>query len=234
MRHFVLAFVLGLGILWGYAEERKSSEPVIQISLKHGEEQLDKFLKDRPVLQSMVRTGNPLWIWLRDRFGRSYDGIPVIWEDKPTAAFNPFGGECRFEIDKTVIRINKYYTNGRFAGTEIPAEEMLISIVFELNNAKNRSDFIMINDMAAWGKMSKRDYALIAALDEYEASCATGKFYKEVYLPYCNSNNLKIVPILWSTYGIDNFDKWLESFPPESGYPWQSYGKQYDTVAPKK
>jgi len=200
------------------------------ISAIHGEEQLDQFLKDRPQLSRIVRKGNTLWNWLRDGFGNEKDGIRIFWENKPTSDFNSFGAESRFTADSNnvYIRVDRCYKKGEFAQIERSAEEILIDIVFELNNAKNRSRRLELGDLADRGQISKHDYALAIAKEEYTASLDTGAFYTQIWIPFCHAHNFEYEAFLWSFTSYGNFDSWLGSFPKDSGYPFRSYGKELD------
>lgn len=203
-----------------------------QVDTKYGEDQLNHFLDDCPQLQSIVKRGNPIWLWLRDKFGFQSDGIKIVWQNGPTSNLNPFGGECRYsdEVPEVYIRIDRTYKSGQFAGITIPAEEVLLAIVFELNNVKNRTHAIQLAHLVNINKINKHDYALATARDEYFTSLETNKFYKDIWIPFVHMNSIDYVPDLWKFTEEKSFESWLASFEVKSGYPFLSYGKEYDEI----
>ena len=100
-------------------------------------------------------------------------------DNELTSDFNPFSAESRFpqNSNNVFIRINRCYTDGEFKGIDRTPEEILVDAAFELNNAKNRVHCQELANLVESGNITKRDYALAAAKDEYLASLDTGKFF---------------------------------------------------------
>jgi hypothetical protein len=232
----VIIFFVLMAPMPGRSQPVQSPDKNAQVA-SASEEQLNKFLVDRPQVQSIVKKGNPIWNWLRTAFENTKGGMEILWDNQSTSDFNPFGAESHFFRDTNIVyvRVDRCYKTGEFKGIEREPEEILVGIVFELMNVNNRSLCIEQNQLAETKRISKRDYVLSLAKSEYVTSKAVLKFYRETWVPFCQRQHIEYEPALWSFAQSNSFDSWLASFPADSGYPWRSYGKEYDQLsAPKK
>lgn len=197
-------------------------------SLDWGSDQVSLLLHDRPQLQSIVVKWNQVWNWLVNAFENTNEGIKIHWDASPVSSSGPYNAESLWiEENKNVyIRVRRFYENG----SERTSEEVLFSVVFELNNVKYRDENLKARTLAREGKISRDEYSRTIAKYEYLASQETGIFYRNVWTPYCVKANFNLNPHIWIIARDISFKQWLDQYPPDSFYPWQFYGKQYDII----
>jgi hypothetical protein len=197
-----------------------------------GTEQLTRLLHDRPELQSIVKTGNKISDWLVVAFGNRSQGITIHWDGGPLSSSAPFDGESQWlDNDKNVyVRVGRYYRTGSSVGLERRPEEILFSIVFELNNVKYRQENLKIRELARAGAITRNDYVVAIAKCEYQALQETGEFYRNVWTPFCVDAGFNSDPKIWITARDVTFDNWISQYPPDFYYPWRFYGAQYDEI----
>ena len=222
-----------LGISLAFLLYPSQSKANIEDSpLDWGSTQVNLLLHDRPQLQSIVTKGNKIWDWLTSAFGSTNEGIKIHWDASPLSDFGPYDAESHwlYDSNNVYVRAGRFHRNGSTIGSERLPEEILFSIVFELNNVKYRDENLKLRSLASEGRISREDYVRGIAKCEYLASQETGIFYRNIWTPFCVETDFNLNPHIWITARDVSFDQWLSQYPSNFFYPWKFYGKQYDII----
>lgn len=194
-------------------------------NIRHGQEQLKKMLQDRPKMNAIVEEEDIIWQWTVHKLAGEDIHTPIYWQAK---------AEKNFPIPTDVNAVHAYPTaksDGRvWIKNNTDSEEMWAGLIYELHNIKNGSEFQAIEEDAKHWLCSKEEYIIRYAQLEYQAAKETVQFYKNIWVPYCESKNIRPTPQLWFYYIPDTFEKWQESFQEKSGYPWHPYAGYYDRL----
>jgi len=219
-------------LLFYYLTESYIKAEDIDSPITWGSTQVSLLLHDRPQLQSIVIKGNKIWHWLTKAFNNSNEGIKIHWDSSSLTDFGPYYAECHWLDDSknVYVRVERFYRNGPSAGLERLPEEVLFSIVFELNNVTHRDENLKIRGLAKEKKINRENFIRSIAKCEYLASQETGIFYREVWTPFCMETDFNLNPRIWVVARDTSFEKWLDQYPPDFFYPWQFYGKEYDII----
>ena len=119
-------------------------------------------------------------------------------------------------------------------GQERSFEELWAGAIYELHNINYAKRFVEFHEMAAEGKINRRDY--VAGIVKYEvyASQETRAFYLNEYLPFTKKLKLETDPELWFAHWWDQPDEALSGFTNIGEYPWNPYGRQHDWATVKR
>jgi len=201
-----------------------------------GEKQLILVLQDRPQLQSIVKKGNKIWIWLQTAFGDTDQGYRVFWDNTPTAKDDPATATSTYPDDKKTayIRVDGLYKEGVSIGLARSSEEVLSDLVFELNNVRHGVEKQEIAHEAEAGTITRYDYIRSCTQTEYLASKERAEFYTSIWLPFCEMNGIQTKPSLWGLPIEATFEERFEKYPANFWYPWKYFGDLYDWIAAQR
>jgi hypothetical protein len=200
--------------------------------VNHGDVQVSTLVQDRPQLQDIIYRNNPIWKWLQNAFNYSNGGIKIYWDPGPTMKANTFGGETEFLQDSGIcfIRVDRTYKEGDFIGVDKRAEEVLATLILELNNAQHRDENMKIWKMALEGKLTRNEFILACARLEFGSEQGVKQFLVGTWLPFCESRHIQSDYQIWWMSHPGTFDDMMKFYPPGSDYPWKIYGDQYDQI----
>ena len=201
-----------------------------------GEAQLKLVLQDRPQLQPIVQKGSKIWDWLAAAFSNTSQGIQIYWDNRSTSSLFPASAESTLPDDQKAayIRVDAVYKTGSSVGLQRSPEEILSSLVFELNNVSHWAENRDTTLLAESGKISREDYIRACAKPEYLAGHETADFYLKIWVPLSNEKHLSCTPRLWYAPNHIDFDEWLSHYSRSSWYPWQYYGDRYDWITAQR
>ena len=193
--------------------------------ITHGTNQLHQIIQDRPKMQNIVQENDIVWQWVVYKLAGEDVQSPIYWQALSSR---------NFPIPSGVNAVHAYpttKTEGRiWVKNSGDPEAMWAGLIYELHNIKNGPAFQRIERDAKHWLCSKEEYIRRYAELEYQAAKETVTFYKNIWLPYCESKNIKPNPQLWFYYLPDTFEQWMDSFTDTTGYPWHPYSGYYDRV----
>ena len=198
-----------------------------------GEIQLNRVLRDRPQLVSVVKKGSPIWLWLVQNFQDTKVGFKIQWDSEPPQdGYDNHADSSAYPDENNISYIRLGTPNkGSFTTGKVNSTEQLLGeLVFELCNVRLGQTKRTIEDRLEHGDISRREYILECASMEYLADTETAGFYNSIWVPYCKTLGWVYDPSLWHVSEASNFREWMKQYPPNSWYPWQYYGNRYDGI----
>ena len=200
--------------------------------LTFGRKQLEMMLNDRIEMKPFVRPGDNLWNWTVNQFAGEGTSNKIFWggdilpQHPPsidsTISVSDNGSEC--------LRLREI---SRF-GVPIDGEMLWSRVVYELFNARGaKANFPAINEKAKGGLITRDAYIRQIASLEYDAYRQTLIFYKTIWRPHAEQNNLTSSDVYWRTDLPETFEAWMSQFTDPNGYPFSVYGKTFDRITSK-
>lgn len=191
-------------------------------ALKHGRQQLEQILKDRPAMATLVAPEDPIGQWVVLQLAGAHSRALVHWRAQAGADFH---------IPEGVQAVHAYATPTSTAKIWVrpseDAEQLWASLIYELHNLHHGAAFRQIALDAQYFRCSETDYIMRHARLEYQAGQATANFYRQQWAPFCDSKNHRTTPHLWFYYLPPTFEDWSKSFTDPQGYPWHPYKAYY-------
>jgi TPR repeat protein len=203
-------------------------------ALAYGREQVDRVLKDRPQLQSIVLKGNKIDEWLVTAFAAPRLDYKLVWQATSTTPDTADSAESSSYPDVhncSYIKVDDTYKDGPRIRQTRSSEEVLSGLVFELFNVRYGYEESKITAQALLGTISRDDFILASADKEYLADTRTRDFYNKVWLPFCLQHGITPTPRLWYIDVAATFEENLARYPRTFWYPWYYFGKRYDEEA---
>jgi hypothetical protein len=199
--------------------------------LKHGEQQTELMVRDRPKLVEFVSKGDPIWNWVVRQFAGEGIGTRIYWNNseqlsKPSEylADNTFPTKYRSGF----IRLKSQDELGH----PICGEQLWAAAIFELNNIQSGAAFkkIYLDAVASGSKISKEDYITQNTMLEFQAMRKTALFYRNIVQPCARKKGEKAHDQYWSAHEPENYRAWIAQYTDHSAYPWNFWGTDYDTT----
>lgn len=201
-----------------YQTEHQLSEAALQ----HGRTQLERILKARPAMATLVQPQDPIGQWIILQLAGAQSQALVHWQDSAHADFH---------IPEGVNAVHAYATPTSTAkiwvAPQSKAEQLWASLIYELHNLHYGAAFRKIALDAQHFRCSEQDYIMRHARLEYQAGRATADFYRQHWRPFCQSKQTSTTPQYWFYYLPDSFEHWARSFTDPNGYPWHPYKGYY-------
>ncbi|HIA54796.1 MAG TPA: hypothetical protein EYN91_22380 [Candidatus Melainabacteria bacterium] len=185
----------------------KASNQLSKADLEHGAIQINRLLKDRPELATLISKGDGAYEWIRLNFAGEYTGFRIYWENsKP---YIDADGENRFDdFNHTgAIRVKKPSISDAPGNAEIQC----MAVVYELINIRNTPRFTALWNDALNGKLTRSEWVRGNTLLEFEAIHETKNFYSKIWFPLMTSKHLRADEHLWRVEAADTFDSWLHT-----------------------
>lgn len=196
-----------------------------KLHLASAKRELEKMLQDRPNMKLIVQKNDLIWQWVQYKMAGEDIQSPIYWQANSSK---------NFPIPTGVNAVHAYPTSksdGRvWVNNNTDPETMWAGLIYELHNIKNGKAFQAIEQDAKKWLCSKETYIMRYARLEYKAAQETKAFYQEIWLPYCQSKNIKPNPQLWFYYLPNTFEEWSLSFTNKKSYPWHPYAGYYDRL----
>lgn len=220
-------------------EEFESTPPVVSASaLSHGQQQFERLSADRPVfLQHSGKDGfDRLRDWAVHRFAGNGTDMMVNWDDaEPVTVALGHIAEHTVSDGRTrgSLRIARIHRTGTSTGQPLSFDAAWSSLVFELLNLSNVSEFNRLERSVLHGRLSRADYVTEMFKLEYRAVELTQEFYANHFLPWTIRAGIPSSPESWYLTG----DVWwtsaeeaLDLYPFSRSYPWGYYGRVFDSI----
>jgi TPR repeat protein len=196
--------------------------------------QIQALVRDRPALSSLVQKDNSIWKWLETAFDFGGGNYKIVWSNDHTVSSFPTGSESSSFPDSdhvVTVKVDGTFKEGPSIGQPRPAEDMLVNLVFELNNAKHVPEKLRIIRLVETGGISRDDFIRESFRQEFLAAGETEDFFNAIWVPFCKEKGLAVNPHLWGVPVENTFQERLAKYPPTFWYPWGYYGRVYDKHA---
>jgi hypothetical protein len=199
--------------------------------LKHGEKQVELMLNDRPRMKELVHTDDPVWTWTARQFAGEGTGTRIYWSNDSTGPPADY-----LAISQPPMKNSPGYIRIRDRdqfGAPVSAEDLWDRAIFELHNIRNGPVLAKILRRALAGRVSKEEWMRQTTMLEYKARKDTILFYKDVAYPTFHRANEKIHDQSSQLDNYKDYGTWISHYTDRNGYPWNYWGKYYDTtIAP--
>lgn len=175
-----------------FALEGCSKSPatdVVAVKPSFGYRQVQQMLDDRPDMQNVIPTTDPVMAWIIDGFDGKRFGHRIHWN-----ADSPQGGHVAVHAPPYENYPPHISVSG---GTETTPIDKWASVVYELHNIQNNDEFEKLHTQAIEGKLDADQYATKCVELEFDALIKTRSF-------------LRVHPLPASPHGRDTFYKWIK------------------------
>lgn len=197
--------------------------------LAHGKTQTERMLHDLPAMRQWLTKDNPLYDFAVQHYAADAQGRRIYWvpfkEDgwKTTgcnaisvvATPNRTGSICIRKID--------FQT-----GAPISANKAWACFVFEALNTQNGYRYTQIISDARTGVLSREQFILRAAEDEFRNVIEQKRFYKQIVEPWARRNRIKTNGVEWHSKSPKTFEEEIRLRYDRNAYPWDFFGDYYD------
>jgi tetratricopeptide (TPR) repeat protein len=211
----------------GVKYQPTSTKELAPDALRHGREQVEKMLADRPAMGEFGADSQFLRDWAARKFAGEDLGSPIDWDPSP-----PLHSDAEHTAptrdENAAILVEAAYSEGAKKGQPRAFEELWAGAIYELHNVVYAREFVRLNREADRGRVSKT--AFVAGIVKFELAAAqqTRAFYLQVFLPWVEKEKLPTDPSLWFCDWWDTPETALRSFTDKSSYPWRPYGRTHD------
>lgn len=196
-------------------------------ALRHGREQVERMLRDRPPMAQFAEQAAFLRDWAARKFAGEDVGEPVFWDPAPpTDSDAEHIAPTPGKPGRIMIDLN--YQHGPRRGKPRTFEELWSRAVFELHNIGLAEHFVRLHREAQQGKITKRQFVFEMWKHEEQTMQLSRAFYLNLFLPFAAREKLSTDPDRWfalhwqavSDEMLDRIDR--------AQYPWRPYARQYD------
>lgn len=202
-------------------------------AMAFGQEQVDQVVRDRPQLAAVVLPGSEIDRYLAKAFAAPDLGYRLVWKSAATMPGIDNAAESSSFPDaknRSYITVDGIWKSGPEAGVVRSAEDILINLVFELNNARGGMAHETLAQDALFGKTSRDDFIQRSARLEYDAWQSVIDFHDHQWQAFCRTSGTADSPARWRLNMRSSFDTWINSYPKTNWYPWNFYGKRFDDL----
>ncbi len=203
------------------------SKAPVEATLKHGEQQVDQMLHDRPAMGQYGKKADVLCQWAARKFAGEDLRRRIFW-DASALPSDIAGGNCSSPEEETgLICVSAKYLDGPKKGKDRTFEELWCNAVFELYNITNADEFWRLKAEAAKGKMSKEDFVTKTIECESRVAEKLRSFYIHVLMPWAKESRVPTHPQCWFVGQPDRAEAYRERSGHTEAYR-QSYERSYD------
>lgn len=206
--------------------------PITTDDLRHGEQQVDQMVHDRPAMAQWVRKGDVIYSWAAGKFAGESVGQRVWWNPNYLPTMPPTVNAYNnlpTPFNPGSISIREVYAAGEKKGQKIESERLWRSAVFELFNISNWDGFKAAYEEAIAGKLSKAEYIDRNTRLEFFTAINTHGFYLSVWQPWARQSGATSQEYLWHGYTPNTHEESMKQRPENSEYI-SFYSEEYDKL----
>ena len=196
-------------------------------AIKHGEQQVEAMLRDRPPMAEYGDEAAFLRKWAARKFAGEDVGETVDWDPQPPTDSDAEHIAPTAE-NRGRIMVDLNYQQGPQRGKPRTFEELWSRAAFELHNIGLAKQFVRLHDEAQRGKIAKRQFVFEMWQHEEQTMQLSRAFYLNQFLPFVVKQQLKTNPDLWFASHWQAVDDAQLDTIPRTVYPWRPYARQYD------
>ncbi len=244
IREFCLITAVAIGILQSsnhcvFAAPAKSSAQVnykpTKEDLAHGKTQTEHMLNDLPAMRQWLTKDNPFYDFAVNHYAADATGRRIYWipfEENgwETASCNANSVTAKDDTcGRISIRKVDYAT-----GKPLSPESLWTALVFESFNTWHGHRFNKIKLDAISGKLSREQFIIKSAEDEYLNAKETNRFYLSKVIPWSKRNQKSTNGFHWYQNIPPTFEQDMKYFQDKTKYPWSFFGTYYDNFIVKE
>jgi hypothetical protein len=113
-------------------------------------------------------------------------------------------------------------------GAPISANKAWACFVFEALNTQNGYRYTKIISDARTGVLSREQFILRGAEDEFRNVIEQKRFYKQIVEPWARRNRIKTNGVEWHSKSPKTFEEEIRLRCDRNAYPWDFFGDYYD------
>ncbi|MGJ8634235.1 MAG: hypothetical protein ACSHX7_09975 [Luteolibacter sp.] len=222
-----------------------SAEPSADISpsLQHGGFQLQKMIRDRPLMSQFLNRGNrrvPInvedapFTWVKNEYSRLYDGGKVFWDSSESAKPLQYLAEHRIPKngENGFIRIRESFLDRRKIVRDASFEELWGACVYELLNIKNHDKYVELLARLKRHELTKDQWVRAGTKIEHKTLLELGVFHEKIWLPWALKANFGSDPKIWRRDILEDYDEWIKRYrtnKKSNVYQyWEDYYDKYE------
>ncbi|MGD9683566.1 MAG: hypothetical protein AB7W16_20565 [Candidatus Obscuribacterales bacterium] len=176
---------------------------VTNSDLAFGEMELQRMLKDRPMMASFVTHGDEVWLMARRYFAGELTGHRVHWN---SAEDYDCPGICAKSWEGNEIFLRTRYKGGE----PVYAEKMWACLFFEFFNGSFHQEDIERLRKVRDGGISRDSFKLELLKKQYKAEQYLKEFYTRYWFPQMRKKKLESKYWLWAIDAPTDFEEWKD------------------------
>jgi hypothetical protein len=195
------------------------------LGIEYGEWQVERMLKDLPVLKQHLKKGDLLWQWASHRFSGADGYGPMKWMSEPPD--NNADQISPTQFQPGTIRVKR--SDIEQLPEAMKSDRLWSRIIYELHISCYGSYYEDSVNLARTGDITKEEFVRRVFLMEMAAIDDTRDFYANVYLVWAEDAKAKTDSRHWylnAWWGDKN--ALFDSRSSQDVYPWEPYGSYYD------
>lgn len=191
-----------------------------------GRKEVDKMMKARPAMATVVSKGDPLYEFVARRFGGGSCGRRIHWDPEPPPDGYPACNDFDSQACLSSLQVAAHDRLGAVSG-----QELWSSAIFELFNCENQDSWEKDRQALLRGKwLSREEYVWKEARLEFVAGLQLVRFFKQCWVPYQLNKGRTPSPEGWMLDEPTTFPEWKASCQADGPeYPYDSFGFEYDS-----
>lgn len=213
------------------AFEQWPKNAVTDVDIRHGEQQVERMLRDRPAMAQHGRRADTLYQWAARKFAGEDFGGRVFWDSQDPPPFTTCASYVTLSGETGAIRVTSKRTDGPAEGSGRTFEELWRDAVFELYNVvvADSDEMWEVRRGATAGNLSKYEFVNAVVKHESLAAERTRSFYIHMFLPWAREQGISTHPQMWYL-GLrsDTDEPLILSVVSEDSLYWRAYECRYD------
>lgn len=220
-------FFLALVFLIGCSGRHGSPATLKESDLAHGRLQVERMLRDRPVMRNLVQEDDELYRWAVRQYAGERLGCPIDW--------NPADGQesiCRFSSQRRrgEICISKFSESKEKDPEPKPFDGLWGDFFIQTQYIETRRDRPQLMFLVAKGQVSRADFIRRNAELDFAAAQRTREVVLTVWKSWSEGKLLKPYLVEYYEKLPVNFEEWLRFVETTSSYSSEQYGPIWDDI----
>jgi hypothetical protein len=220
-------FFLALVFLIGCSGRPGSPAALKQPDLAHGRLQVERMLRDRPVMRNLVQEDDELYQWAVRQYAGERLGHPIDW--------NPADGKesiGRFSSQRHrgEICISKFVESKEKAPESQSFDGLWGSFFIQTQYIETRRDRPELMLLAVGAGISRVDFIRRNAQLDFAAAQRAREVVLTVWKPWSEGKLLNPYLVEYYENLPVNFGEWLQRVETTSAYSSEQYGKIWDDI----
>jgi hypothetical protein len=180
-----------------------SADEQAQWRAAHGWHQLQRMLKDRPVMVIPPGHQETMYRWASRAYAGRELGFPVYWDPSDPGDGFVAGSTVPERAKVALIRIRA--TNDEASAS---FQRAWSSLVFEVHNLEGTLAYRELYDPETAKNLGRADWVEHAMRTEYRAVEKTRRFYFDTWEPWCRESGATALPGPWFADTFLTYQQW--------------------------
>lgn len=190
-----------------HAQENNSkSYPLTSGDIRHGQNQIEQMLRDRPQMKKYATKGDSVWSWTVHELAGASIGNRIFWNPGSPHNFEKGIATNHYPLPgkRSEIRLSKTMN-----GQPIPGELLWTAAIFELHNIQSGTKYYSLYKKAKAGKINCSQWIRENSKLEYRNLQRTRDFYFKVWSPHIRHRRVSTDPRFWRAEMPKSFESWF-------------------------